>query len=115
MIFLRIYNLNKPIYLFGVLRKGKKAITTRIASFAIMVLIVYGLTFHYFWAFVLYLVDYLIGLSHTLIVLIKKPKISYDIYFEGLFKSHKKLIPFIKIGGIILWLLITIYLFKIFI
>ena len=114
MIFFRIVNIKKPICLFGVLQKGKKALMIRLISIAIMGFIVYGLFFSLFWGFVLYAIDYLIGISHALIA-IKNPKVSYDFYLEGIFKSYKKLVPYANMAMIIFWALATIYLYKLFI
>lgn len=117
MIFFRVFRINKPIYLFGILQTGKKALITRIISGVIMSLIVYGLILHYFWALILYLADYLIGLTHSVITLIKikkKSEISYDVFMEGVFKSNKNLASYFIYGGITLWTFITIYLCRIF-
>lgn len=115
MIFFRVYNINKPVYLFGVLQKGKNAVIIRIASAVIMGLIVYGLYFHLRWGFVLYTIDYLIGVSHALIVIIKKSKISYNFYFEGVLKSHEKMAFYFGVIQVVFWAFVTIYLYRTFI
>ena len=115
MIFFRIYHINKPISLFGVIQKDKKAILARIISCILMILIIYGLIFHYLWGFILFIIDYLIGLSHNIIIIKSKKSYDYGILMEGIFKSNKRLIPYLPILGFILWTLIAIYLYDLFI
>ncbi|HLD37395.1 MAG TPA: hypothetical protein VJA86_02310 [Candidatus Nanoarchaeia archaeon] len=115
MIFFRVYNITQPIYLFGVLQKGKNAVTIRIVSVIIIALIVYGLYFHLLWGFILYAIDYLIGTSHALIAVIKKHKVSYNFYFEGILKKHENMAFYLSIIQIVFWTFVMIYLYKIFI
>ena len=111
MVFFRIYHLKKPIYLFGFLQTGANAITVRIISTALICSIIYGLYFHYFWGFILYLIDYTIGMSHSIILLMKQKEVSSEIFAEGMFKNKKISLLFLY-GIIIFWTLATIYLLK---
>ncbi|MBI2124791.1 hypothetical protein HYT92_03290 [Candidatus Pacearchaeota archaeon] len=115
MIFFRLYSIKKPVYLFGVLQKGKNAATIRIVSVIIMALIIYGLSFHLLWGFILYAIDYLVGVSHAVIVITKKHKVSYNFYLEGILKSHEKMVFCFSIIQIVFWTFATAYLYKIFI
>jgi len=111
LIFSRFYSIRKPAYGFlGILLKGKKAVVERTISAVFIAILAYGLIFQYFWAFILFVVDFVIGLiTHisVLIIAIKNPE---DLPKE-LFTNPKftiKLMSFL----IMFWILIMVYVYK---
>jgi len=111
--FFRLYRIRKAAYEFlGILLKGKKAVVARVISAIFMIILAYGLIFRYFWAFILFVIDFVIGLITHLsvfIIALKKPK---DLPKE-LFANSKftiKLMSFL----IIFWILIMLYVYRVY-
>ncbi len=107
LVFFRLYNIKKPAYLFGVMLKGRKALIVRVISAFFMLVLAYGLISQYFWAFILFVIDFIIGLiTHvsTLVIATKKPrKLSKELFLNP--KFTKKLMVFL----IIFWILVLMY------
>ena len=77
-----------------------------------MVILAYGLIFRYSWAFILFVIDFVIGLiSHisVLIITIKKPE---DLPKE-LFTDSKFTIK-LMIFLIMFWILAIVYVYKVY-
>lgn len=108
----RVYYLKKPFYLFGHLLKRRKASLARILSSLIMLLLAYGLTFKYFWAFWLFVLDFTIGLINHLIILFLSFHNPKELE-KNIFKSRDYAIS-INIFLIAFWIAIAAYLFLIY-
>ncbi|MBU3940777.1 MAG: hypothetical protein KKH88_02550 [Nanoarchaeota archaeon] len=70
----RFIEFKKPFYLFGNILKGKKAKTLRIISALIMLFLAFGLSFKYIWAFWLFILDLIIGLTDNIMIIFNYPK-----------------------------------------
>lgn len=113
LIFSRFYSIRRPTYGFlWILLKGKKAVVVRVISAVFMIILAYGLIFRYSWAFILFVVDFVVGLTTHISVLIIAIKNPEDLPKE-LFTNSKftiKLMGFL----IMFWILVMVYVYKVY-
>jgi len=111
--FSRLYHIRKPAYIFwGILLKDKKAILERLISAIFMFILAYGLIFGYFWAFILFVVDFIVGLITHISILIIAAKRPGNLPKE-LFANHKFTIK-MMIFLIFFWTVMTVYIYKVY-
>jgi len=110
--FSRFYHIRKPAFILGLLLKGKKALVERVISALLMIFLAYGLIFRYSWAFILFVIDFVIGLSNhasILVIAIKKPEdLPKELFTDS--KLTIKLMSFL----IIFWALIMFYVYYLY-
>lgn len=99
----RIIEFEKPFYLFGKIFKEKNARILRIVSSLIMLSIAYGLIFKHFWAFWLFILDLIIGLTDSIMMIAHYPK---EIFKTKEFAIGTRII----IIGVLI--IITIYIYS---
>ncbi len=111
--FSRLYRIRKPAYIFWrILREPKKAAIERVISAIFMFILAYGLIFGYFWAFILFVVDFVVGLiTHIsiLIIAIKKPgNLPKELF------TNPKLTIKMMVFLIFFWAVMMVYIYKVY-